>query len=70
MTTYHNPPSECNLCHSNITDEFSDAALPFRRNVWANVCPDCASSEGVQYGMGRGQRYRLKDDGLFHKVEG
>lgn len=68
--TYHNSPTECQLCHANITDEFSDVALPHRRHVWANVCPECAESEDVLYGTGKGQLYRLHDDGLFHKVGG
>lgn len=69
MTTYYNPPSECDLCHAIIHDELIDAVIP-RFHRWGNVCPDCAKAEGVRYGTGLGQRYQLFDDGKFHKVEG
>lgn len=69
MTTYLNPPAECDLCHANLDTDFADAKIP-RFARWGNVCLDCAKSEGVRYGTGLGQRYQLKDDGRFHKVEG
>lgn len=67
--TYANPPTRCDLCGTLIIDEFIDALIP-RYGKWGNIDPACAVGNGVQFGTGLGQRYQLKADGLFHKVEG
>lgn len=71
MTTYANPPKYCDIprCGAEITTGFSDAHIP-RFDCWGNVCPSCAVKEKVCYGTGMGQRYELKEDGKFHKIEG
>lgn len=71
MTYHANPPKVCDLpsCKAPITTGFSDAYIP-DYGVWGNLCPPCAKSERVHYGTGFGQRYTLRDDGKFWKVEG
>lgn len=71
MTIYANPPKFCDMprCGAEITTGFSDVLIPCY-GVWGNICPKCAGVEKVTYGTGMGQRYELRDDGKFHKVEG
>lgn len=71
MGVHANPPKACDIptCRKPIDREFSDAHVP-AYGVWGNLCPSCAVDHNVSYGTGLGQRYELKDDGKFHKVEG
>ena len=62
MTTYIGaPPTHCDTCHTNITDEFYDARLP-RLGGWANVCHTCFIQYGCSLGVGYGQHYVLDGD--------
>lgn len=69
MMTYYNPPKNCDICNDPIGPEFSDVRVP-AYDRWGNLCPTCATSHGVSYGTGLGQRYVLMADHKYHKVEG
>lgn len=70
MTIHLSPPKKCDTCPNPITDGFSDASVPAANGSWGNLCPPCAVIHKVRYGTGLGQRYELRDDGKYHKVEG
>lgn len=70
MTIHLSPPRVCDTCPNLITTGFSDASVPSAGGQWGNLCPHCAIVHKVEYGTGKGQRYELRDDGKFHKVEG
>jgi hypothetical protein len=46
-----------------------DAAIgPF--GPWGNICKNCFLENGCSTGTGRGQEYKLQDDGRWLKVKG
>lgn len=59
-------PTKCDMNGETIKDEFVDGAL--RNGVWGILCPYCHKNYGVGLGIGRGQRYKLREDGRFVKV--
>ena len=63
------PPQTCDTCNAKITDSFSDVLVPAFR-MWGFVCDDCFTKQGCTTGIGRGQRYKLAESGLFEKLEG
>lgn len=61
-------PAACDVCGAQIVDTFSDAKTPM--GPWANLCPGCASSMSVRYGLGFGQKYEKQSDGRWLKTAG
>lgn len=68
MTKFLNPPEACDICHSQVTDEFVDGRTIY--GPWANMCPSCFKEIGIKLGTGYGQRYKKNSDNEFIKVEG
>lgn len=60
-------PLNCDVCRTDIIDEFSDYNL---QGAWGNVCPRCQKKYNVGYGTGRGQRYTKQPDGRWMKTAG
>ena len=72
MTTYINPPSNCDTCQAEIEDEFFDVKT-IHRGMWGNLCPKCypvfaAETNPANLGIGIGQHYRKNEGGDFEKV--
>lgn len=59
--------TQCDIDGRPITDEFIDGAL--RNGRWAIMCPACHVIYGFGLGIGRGQRYVRRDDGVFVKAK-
>ena len=58
-------PATCDICGLPIKNVFIDGATCF--GVWANMCPSCHTLDGRGLGIGRGQKYELAADGMWHK---
>lgn len=59
--------SNCEICSRKIDEEFIDGRTIM--GSWAIMCSPCHAIHGVGYGVGRGQKYSLKNN-KFIKVEG
>ena len=60
-------PKECQLCLSEITNEFVDGVvLPAKK--WAVLCIPCHQLYGIGLGVGRGQKYK-KEGKRWMKVK-
>lgn len=53
-------PVKCDVCRDKIKDIFVDGKTSMR-GLWANMCDPCHQSIGVGLGLGRGQRYELRE---------
>lgn len=60
--------THCDIDGKPITDEFIDGAT--RHGTWGIMCPECHKKYGVGLGIGLGQQYKRRDDGVFTKVRG
>jgi len=56
----------CDICHCEIKTEYVDGKTFM--GPWANMCLTCWHNNGVGLGLGKGQRYKLKD-GKWFKVK-
>ena len=63
-----NPPTKCDICHSQVGDEFFDAKTI--NGPWANMCTECFNTIGVGLGTGLGQMYKKQEDSSYIKVAG
>jgi len=63
---YKGAPRICNACTSPFGKVMYDAST---KRGWGNFCQDCFDELGCSLGIGRGQKYHLKD-GEFWKVAG
>jgi hypothetical protein len=73
MTTYINPPTECDLCKADFDLDMYDASarVPGRLGrIWANLCEDCFACCDGHLGTGRGQHYQRQPDGKWLKIAG
>jgi len=61
-------PTECDICHEPIGEEFVDGQTGF--GPWANMCMMCFGAYGRGIGQGSGQHYRKQTDGRFKKIAG
>ena len=57
-------PTKCDLCSSNIQDEFVDGVVLHIAGIpgnfgWAIMCSNCHKSFGRGLGLGRGQKYKV-----------
>lgn len=50
---------KCDLCEIAINDCFIDGKT--KAGPWACMCRECHVENGVGLGVGRGQRYNLKE---------
>ena len=58
----------CDLCKREKPATLYDAKTHF--GPWGTLCRDCFVSHGVGLGTGKGQEYRLNDDGKYLKTAG
>ena len=68
MTPYINPPTDCDICGTPITNQFVDGATT--TGPWGFMCPTCFPLYGRGLGLGKGQKYTKQDDGKYHKTGG
>jgi len=63
------PPTNCDLCLTEIEDKFVDGKV--KQGPWAFMCPFCALAHGVGLGEGKGQLYiQCTNTGMFVKTKG
>lgn len=60
-------PKNCDMCNEPITKIFIDGAT--QTGGWAILCEGCHRENGCGLGLGRGQKYELKD-GVWEKTAG
>jgi hypothetical protein len=60
-------PVTCDICSGRITKTFVDGKT--KMGPWGILCLSCHKSKGCGLGLGKGQRYELKE-AEFVKVEG
>lgn len=53
-----NPPSNCDICNSELVMICYDALTTFGR--WGWLCPSCFVDYGIGLGLGKGQKYERK----------
>jgi hypothetical protein len=72
MTTYLNPPTECDLCGTDLDLDMYDARarVPGLGRIWANLCEDCFARNDGHLGTRRGQHYQRQPNGQWLKIEG
>ena len=69
ITWVGEPPTRCDVTTQLITNEFIDGRLK-HTGVWGCFHPNTYDRLGCGLGTGKGQRYKLQDDGRWLKVEG
>lgn len=52
-------PKKCDICGRPITKTFVDGKTNF--GSWGCLCLPCHADCGISLGLGRGQKYQLKD---------
>lgn len=67
MTTFINPPKNCDVCGQKLTSVMYDART--HSGPWGCLCPTCYRVHGVGLGTGKGQKYE-RQDGKYVKVAG
>lgn len=60
-------PSACDICRGTITKKFVDGKT--KMGPWGILCLACHKAKGCGLGLGKGQKYELKE-GEFVKIEG
>ena len=68
MGIFTNPTKLCDTCAGPVEQEFVDGKT--KHGPWAIMCMECFAVFGTGLGTGRGQHYRKKNDGKFHKISG
>jgi hypothetical protein len=68
MTTYVNPPLNCDICKVSLPRCFVDGKTVM--GPWACMCLGCFSKYGVGIGQGKGQRYEKQHNATFKKTAG
>lgn len=58
------PPPKCNLCKTPITTEFFDCQTDIN-GIWGYLCIQCFQNHGIGLGEGKGQHYKLQDNGQW-----
>lgn len=66
---YLEPPEYCDLCHRKINKIFIDGKLKKgkRYGSWANMCLKCHNEYGTGLGVGRGYKYKKREDEQFYR---
>jgi len=59
----------CQVCHRPFLSTMYDAAVG-PSGPWGNICRNCFLENGCSTGLGRGQEYKLQNDGRWLKVKG
>jgi hypothetical protein len=59
-------PENCDLCQTKLESEFIDGRMI--NGPWAAMCTQCHKKNGTGLGSGRGQKYKLQEDGKFLNV--
>ena len=62
------PPAACGMCHAPFLTEFFDAQTVYA--MWAYMCRECHTKEGIGIGRGIGRRFSLQPDGVWLKTLG
>lgn len=61
-------PEKCDMCQGSINNYFIDGKTVY--GSWAIMHKACHSQYGVGLGTGKGQAYKLQEDGKWKKVAG
>lgn len=67
--TYQPTPTRCDVCRTPLSDDEGTVMVDGRTAMgpWACMCGSCHATQGVGLGVGFGQKYTRRADGLFHK---
>lgn len=71
VTTFGNPPSQCDICKCNFGRVIYDCKHPILGS-WCFIdqrCFDSLKHYGIKLGLGLGQKWVRRDDGKYVKDE-